>query len=288
MRIALELQLTADQRSALFYALLMKDLGCSSNAARFSVLFGADDQRVKADLKTTDWPRAIEAFRFVARNVAPGQFWLKRTWQLLGVLSRGPAGARDVVLTRCERGADIARIWDSRTRPFRPFAPSMSTGTVQVSPTLSEATRFRSSHASSASRRPWRCSSAAMAWRRRTTWRCHAGAAGSIRISSMRFSPFDRTMSSGARWPTRTARHNSRGSSRRTRCWSRMRTASIGWPRHLPWSSTRSRHGPFSIRAASPRRVWRSRRSWAIRANRFARSGARRSCTISGSSVSRA
>jgi putative nucleotidyltransferase with HDIG domain len=109
MRIAAELQLTTDERSALFYALLMKDLGCSSNAARFSVLFGADDHHVKADLKTTDWPRAIEAFRFVARNVAPGQFWLTRTWQLLGVLARGPAGARDVVLTRCERGADIAR-----------------------------------------------------------------------------------------------------------------------------------------------------------------------------------
>jgi putative nucleotidyltransferase with HDIG domain len=109
MRVARELQLTADQRSALFYALLLKDLGCSSNAARFSVLFGADDHRVKADLKTTDWPRAIESFRFVSRNVAPGQFWLKRTWQLLGVLARGPEGARDVVRTRCERGADIAR-----------------------------------------------------------------------------------------------------------------------------------------------------------------------------------
>jgi len=109
MRIAKELQLRADQRSALFYALLMKDLGCSSNAARFAVLFGADDQRVKADLKTTDWPRALDAFRFVARNVAPGQFWLKRTFQLLGVLTRGPSGAREVVLTRCERGADIAR-----------------------------------------------------------------------------------------------------------------------------------------------------------------------------------
>jgi putative nucleotidyltransferase with HDIG domain len=110
MRIARELQLTADQQSALFYALLMKDLGCSSNAARFAVLFGADDQRVKADLKTTDWPRAIEAFRFVARNVAPGQFWMKRAFHLLGVLTRGPEGAREVVLTRCERGADVARM----------------------------------------------------------------------------------------------------------------------------------------------------------------------------------
>jgi putative nucleotidyltransferase with HDIG domain len=110
MRIAKELQLTPDQQSALFYALLMKDLGCSSNAARFAVLFGADDHRVKADLKTTDWPRAIDAFRFVARNVAPGQFWMKRAFQLLGVLTRGPEGAREVVLTRCERGADIARM----------------------------------------------------------------------------------------------------------------------------------------------------------------------------------
>lgn len=110
MRIARELGLSSDQQSALFYALLMKDLGCSSNAARFAVLFGADDRRVKADLKTTDWPRAIEAFRFVARNVAPGQFWMKRAFQLLGVLTRGPEGAREVVLTRCERGADIARM----------------------------------------------------------------------------------------------------------------------------------------------------------------------------------
>ena len=110
MRIARELQLPSEQTSALFYALLMKDLGCSSNAARFAVLFGADDHRVKADLKTTDWPKALDAFRFVARNVAPGQFWLTRAFQLLGVLTRGPEGAREVVLTRCERGADIARM----------------------------------------------------------------------------------------------------------------------------------------------------------------------------------
>jgi putative nucleotidyltransferase with HDIG domain len=109
MRIADVLRLPDEQQSALFYALLMKDLGCSSNAARFAVLFGADDHGIKADLKITDWSHALESFRFVARNVAPGQFWLTRTWQLLAVLARGPAGARDVVLTRCERGADIAR-----------------------------------------------------------------------------------------------------------------------------------------------------------------------------------
>ncbi len=110
MRIADVMQLPASQRSALFYALLMKDLGCSSNSARFAVLFGNHDHDIKADLKNIDWSRAIESFRFVARNAAPGQFFLKRTWRLLAIMARGPEGAREVVRTRCERGADIARM----------------------------------------------------------------------------------------------------------------------------------------------------------------------------------
>ena len=47
MRLAEELRLSAADRSALFYALLLKDLGCSSNAAKMAYLFGADDHSVK-------------------------------------------------------------------------------------------------------------------------------------------------------------------------------------------------------------------------------------------------
>src|SRR5262245_33350840 len=72
MRLAEVLRLPREMRSPLFYALLMKDLGCSSNAARFAAIFGADDQGVKADLKVTNWTQALETFQFVARNVAPG------------------------------------------------------------------------------------------------------------------------------------------------------------------------------------------------------------------------
>jgi putative nucleotidyltransferase with HDIG domain len=108
MRIAKEIHLPQDQQSALFYALLMKDLGCSSNAARFAALFGADDRHVKAALKVTNWADALEAFRFVSTNVAPGQFWLRRVWRMLAMAARGPEGARAVVRTRCERGAEIA------------------------------------------------------------------------------------------------------------------------------------------------------------------------------------
>ncbi|HEV3059952.1 MAG TPA: HD domain-containing phosphohydrolase, partial [Vicinamibacterales bacterium] len=110
MRLADEIGLADDQRTSLFYALLMKDLGCSSNAARFAALFAADDHQLKADLKTIDWSRALTSFRYVATSVAPGQSWPRRVWRALAVFARGPEGAREVVRTRCERGADIAKL----------------------------------------------------------------------------------------------------------------------------------------------------------------------------------
>ncbi len=112
MRIAEALGLAETERSALFYALLMKDLGGSSNASRFAALFAADDRTLKAELTTVNWPAATQSFRFVARTVAPGHFWPRRVWQALAVLARGPEGARAVVRTRAERGAEIARRLD--------------------------------------------------------------------------------------------------------------------------------------------------------------------------------
>ena len=110
MRLTEVLGLSKELRSALFYALLMKDLGCSSNASHFATLFAADDQTLKTRLSLVDWSRALESFRFVAESVAPGLSWNRRVWQALAVFSKGPKGARDVVLTRCERGAEIAQV----------------------------------------------------------------------------------------------------------------------------------------------------------------------------------
>jgi putative nucleotidyltransferase with HDIG domain len=136
MRIAEVINLPRDARSALFYALLMKDLGCSSNAARFAALFGSNDHDLKTNLKHIDWSHALKSFQFVIRNAAPGASLLKRAWRVLAVLSNGPEGARSVVRTRCERGADIARQlglsdataeairaldehWDGHGQPYR-------------------------------------------------------------------------------------------------------------------------------------------------------------------------
>ena len=110
MRLAEELGLPSDQRSALFYALLLKDLGCSSNAAKVCYLFAADDQAVKRDLKTTDWSNLVQAFRYVARNVVPEGTPMQRAFQVLTVAMEG--STNELMQTRCDRGAQIALMLD--------------------------------------------------------------------------------------------------------------------------------------------------------------------------------
>ncbi len=70
MRIAESLGLSADDRSALYYALLLKDAGCSSNASRMAALFGTDDRYVKPRMKIVDWHRRAQLAVATARNVA--------------------------------------------------------------------------------------------------------------------------------------------------------------------------------------------------------------------------
>src|SRR5688572_32227438 len=61
MRLAERLELPPDQRHALFYALLLKDAGCSSNAGRLASLFQADDQTLKREHKLINWTRTLPA-----------------------------------------------------------------------------------------------------------------------------------------------------------------------------------------------------------------------------------
>jgi hypothetical protein len=61
MSLAEHLDLPASLRSALFYGLLLKDLGCSTNASKVSYLFGADDHMAKYRLKTVDWSNLVQA-----------------------------------------------------------------------------------------------------------------------------------------------------------------------------------------------------------------------------------
>ncbi|MFL5575296.1 MAG: HD domain-containing phosphohydrolase [Gemmatimonadaceae bacterium] len=112
MRMAGELGLGDADRSALYYALLLKDAGCSSNAARMSALFGADDRAVKPRMKLVDWHRpaalALETWRSAGRRVGGTHASLGERLRRFAELASTPDVTRDLVQVRCDRGAAIA------------------------------------------------------------------------------------------------------------------------------------------------------------------------------------
>lgn len=109
MRIGQILGLGETDRSDLFYALLLKDLGCSSNAARLCNLFGTDDLQLKQAHKLNDWTRPGDSAAFAMSHV-PGGSAIARAWQVFVLAVKGRGSGREMVETRCERGADIARM----------------------------------------------------------------------------------------------------------------------------------------------------------------------------------
>ncbi len=108
MRIARELGLGANDSSALFYALLLKDLGCSTNASKMCYLFGASDHDAKRNVKTVDWTSTLGAAGYAARTVLPGGSLLGKAGKLMQMAISGQKGARELFSLRCERGAKIA------------------------------------------------------------------------------------------------------------------------------------------------------------------------------------
>jgi HD-GYP domain-containing protein (c-di-GMP phosphodiesterase class II) len=107
MRLADQLQLSAAARSDLFYALLLKDAGCTANAARMAALFGADDHEAKHSAKRVDWANPFSAFVWSVRTVAPGQSARARIDRLLAIKDEGEV-TRSLMQARCDRGAEIA------------------------------------------------------------------------------------------------------------------------------------------------------------------------------------
>jgi HD-GYP domain-containing protein (c-di-GMP phosphodiesterase class II) len=108
MRLAERVGLPTDERGPLFYALLLKDLGCSSNAARLCSLFGADDRALKRDHKLTDWSRPSRSLAYALRNTMPESSAMGRALRVASMLMHEKGSGREMTQTRCDRGADIA------------------------------------------------------------------------------------------------------------------------------------------------------------------------------------
>jgi HD-GYP domain-containing protein (c-di-GMP phosphodiesterase class II) len=107
MRLGKEIGLGDQDLSALYYALLLKDAGCSGNASRMAALFGSDDNETKARMKLVDWHKRVRLALYTAANVARGQGLFKRVKQFL-TIARTENMTKELITLRCERGAKIA------------------------------------------------------------------------------------------------------------------------------------------------------------------------------------
>jgi len=107
MRLGTELGLDEERLGALYYALLLKDAGCSSNASRMSALFGSDDREVKPRMKVVDWDHKARLALETWRNSGLTASLASRVRYFLGI-ARQEHMSRDLIAARCERGADIA------------------------------------------------------------------------------------------------------------------------------------------------------------------------------------
>ena len=108
MRIAQGAALPPAQRGPLFYALLLKDLGCSSNAARLCSLFGADDRGLKRDHRLTDWSSPLPSLAYALRHAVPEASPMARVLRVASIGAREKGAGRAMTQTRCDRGAEIA------------------------------------------------------------------------------------------------------------------------------------------------------------------------------------
>lgn len=110
MRLAETLGLSEDTRQDLYYALLLKDAGCSSNATRLAQIIGGDEIAAKRGVKTTDWTRVgFESLRYAWQYVLPGRPIAERLTRMMEIARSRVPQQREIVQIRCERGAQIAR-----------------------------------------------------------------------------------------------------------------------------------------------------------------------------------
>ena len=92
----------------IYYAVLLKDLGCSANAVRVSEIYRCDDHAFKRDFKLVDGSMG-ELFKFVLTHTGRRDGFLKRSRALARAVARGTEDNHELITTRCMQGAAIAR-----------------------------------------------------------------------------------------------------------------------------------------------------------------------------------
>lgn len=109
MHIGTTMGLSQEELWDLYYTLLLKDAGCSSNAERLCQLYGHDDIDTKRNFKRVNTDSLNQLARFVFEHTAPGHGLTERVQRFFHLLVKGERLANELVATRCERGAQIAK-----------------------------------------------------------------------------------------------------------------------------------------------------------------------------------
>lgn len=107
LQIGRKLELDDAALSDLYYALLLKDLGCSSNAARICSHYLVDDLTFKRAFKEIDGSLP-QALQFILSHTGMQAGMAERFKTLVHVMRTGGDIGRELIETRCNRGADIA------------------------------------------------------------------------------------------------------------------------------------------------------------------------------------
>jgi HD-GYP domain-containing protein (c-di-GMP phosphodiesterase class II) len=109
MRIARLLGMPEAKQADLYYALLLKDAGGSSNASRLFHILNADEIRAKHAARTVDWTRlGWDSVQYAMSNVPTEASFMERMQRLLQVTANHRTDSRDLAKIRGERGALLA------------------------------------------------------------------------------------------------------------------------------------------------------------------------------------
>lgn len=108
LNIGRAMGMTDAQLSDLYFTLLLKDVGCSSNAARICQLYLADDLAIKRGFKLVDSSLA-NVFGFVLKHTGMKAGLAERFRAIFRIAVNGGGIVNELVETRCQQGADIAR-----------------------------------------------------------------------------------------------------------------------------------------------------------------------------------
>jgi putative nucleotidyltransferase with HDIG domain len=110
IHIGREIGLPITAQKDLYYAALMKDAGCSTNASKMMQILGTDDIAGKRDALAMYWTRVgWESLQYALSHVKTGAPFLERVRGLVQMAANQKQNAKLLHSMRCERGASIAR-----------------------------------------------------------------------------------------------------------------------------------------------------------------------------------